>query len=139
MPRFLQALSKQQHQKSIVILHENTKIERNTKMSDNDPRKGECGVCTVETLGMGKTCKAPRKTNKNIGRSVMTMKLEDIQEKEVKRGSGNTKGLIQALRQSFQAYMHLLIQSRYKKKHADAKIAMRKKKSLKAGKRHRHT
>ena len=43
MPRFLQALSKQQHQKSIVILHENTKIERNTKMSDNDTRKGECG------------------------------------------------------------------------------------------------
>ena len=64
---------------------------------------------------------------------------EDTKEEEVKRGSGNTKGLIQALRQLFQAYMHLLIHSRYKKKHADAKIAMRKKKSLKAGKRHRHT
>ena len=59
--------------------------------------------------GDGKNMQAPRKTNKNIGRSVMTMKLEDIQEKEVKRGSGNTKGLIQALRQSFQAYMHLRI------------------------------
>ena len=34
---------------------------------------------------------------------------EDIDEKEERRGSGNTKGLIQALRQSFQAYMHLRI------------------------------
>ena len=123
----------------MVILRENTNIERRTKMSGNGPKKGECGVCPVKTLGMGTTCKPPRKTDKKIGRSVMTMKLEDLEDKEVKRGSGNTKGLIQALRQSFQAYMHLLIQSRYKKKHADAKIAMRKKKSLKAGKRHRHT
>ena len=123
----------------MVVLRDNTKIERRTKMSGNDPKKGECGVCPVETLGMGKTCKAPTKTDKKIGRSVITMKLEDIEERELKRGSGNTKGLIQALRQLFQPYMHLLIQSRYKKKHADAKIAMRKKKSLKAGKRHRHT
>ena len=93
----------------------------------------------METLGMGKTCMPPRKTDKKIGRGVITMKLEDTKEEEVKRGSGNTKGLIQALRQLFQTYMHLIIHSRYKKKHADAKIAMRKKKSLKAGKRHRHT
>ena len=83
--------------------------------------------------------KHARRQEKQTKTSVMTVKLEDIDEKEERRGSRNTKGLIQALRQSFQAYMHLLIQSRYKKKHADAKIAMRKKKSLKAGKRHRHT
>ena len=59
--------------------------------------------------GDGKNMQGAKKNKKSIGRSVMTMKLEDIQEKEVKRGSGNTKGLIQALRQSFQAYMHLLI------------------------------
>ena len=98
-----------QHQNSMVVLRDNTKIERRTKMSGNDPKKGECGVCPVETLGMRKTCKAPRKTNKEIGRGVMTMKFEDLEEKEVKKGSGNTKGLIQALRQSFQAYMHLRI------------------------------
>ena len=89
--------------------------------------------------GWEKHARRQEKTNKKIGRGVMTVKLKDIDEKEERRGSGNTKGLIQALRQSFQAYMHLLIQSRYKKKHADAKMAMRKKKSLKAGKRHRHT
>ena len=111
MPRFLQPLPKQ-YQNRIVILHESTNIVRNTKMSDNDPKKGECGVCPVETLGMGKTCKAPRKTNKKIGRSVITMKLEDTKEEEVKRGSGNTKGLIQALRQSFQTYCSVTIQEK---------------------------
>ena len=85
MTRFLRALPKQ-HQNSTAISHEKTKIERNTKMSDNDPRKGKRGVCSVETLGMGKTCKTPRKTNKKIGKCVRTMKLEDIDEKEVKRG-----------------------------------------------------
>ena len=63
-------------------MHENTKIERNTKMSGNDPKKGECRVGPVETLGMGTTCKAPRKTNKKIGRSVITMKLEDTRKRK---------------------------------------------------------
>ena len=81
-------------------------------MSGNGPKKGECGVCPVETLGMGKTCKAPRKTDKKIGRGVITMKLEDIEERELKRGSGNTKGLIQALRQSFQTYYSVTIQEK---------------------------
>ena len=62
MPRFLQALSKQQHQNSIVILHESTKIENNVKMSDNDPKKGECGVCPVETrTGDGKNMHGAKK------------------------------------------------------------------------------
>jgi len=67
------------------------------------------------------------------------MKLEDIQEKEVKRGSFREHKGFNSSTQTVFPSMHLLIQSRYKKKHADAKIAMRKKKSLKAGKRHRHT
>ena len=61
-------------------------------MSGNGPKKGECGVCPVETLGMGKTCKAPRKTNKKIGRSVITMKLEDIQGRGSKKGFREHKG-----------------------------------------------
>ena len=59
--------------------------------------------------GDGKNIQGDKKTNKKIGSSAITMKFEDLEEKEVKKGSGNTKGLIQALRQLFQAYMHLRI------------------------------
>ena len=61
--------------------------------------------------GWGKHARRQEK-QKNIGRSVLTMKLEDIKEEELKRGSGNTKGLIQALRQSFQTYYSVTIQEK---------------------------
>ena len=36
--------------------------------------------------GDGKNIQGDKKTNKKIGKGVRTMKLEDIDEKEVKRG-----------------------------------------------------
>ena len=72
------------------------------------PRKENVGSALWKHWGWEQHARRQEKQTKT---SVMTTKLEDIGEKEVRRGSRNTKGLIQALRQSFQAYMHLLINS----------------------------
>ena len=62
MPRFLQALSKQQHQKSIVILHENTKIRRCQTMI---PGKENVGSVLWKHWGWEKHASAKKNKQKH--------------------------------------------------------------------------